>query len=382
MKKSLALIMALALIIALAAACGGTTNTPAAGTPPAGGGSSSSGGTSSGGASSGSTAPAGNNEEPWADKPEVTLIFTQHDPDQSTPGRYAHEWAELVRQESRGRIEIQVNNGGVLAGPTESLDAVQSGAVDVMMSLPHFYPGRFPMTDMLLMPFLPYESSLQASKVFVDIWENSDLLYSDPGYDNVKLIMFRANCESPIITVSKKIEKASDLNGLTLRAAVAPLVTWLAEFGGIGQGCPIGELFQNMQNGTFDGAITDWNAVDSFRLHDNCAKYFADEIVQYGMHFLLMNQQTYDRLSPENQAAIDRCSGKAALEVMANAWDDLTIKVKKDVVDEFGGEVYKIPPDELKKLRNAADKTNGQYVASLGEPGRQLYELIKEKLGM
>ena len=379
MKKFLALFLALAFIVAIAAACGGGGSAPAGGgSAPAGGGSAPAGGGSA--PAGGGSAPAGGGDEPWADKPEVTLIFTQHDPDHSTPGQYAHAWAELVRQESRGRIEIQVNNGGVLAGPTESLDAVQSGVVDVMMSLPHFYPGRFPMTDMLLMPFLPYKSSLHASEVFMYVWENSDLLQSDPGYDNVKLVMFRANCDSPIITVNKKLEKATDLKGLTLRAAVAPLVTWLAEFGGIGQGCPIGELFQNMQNGTFDGAITDWNAVDSFRFHDNCAKYFCDELVQFGMHFLLINQNTYDRLSPENKAAIDRASGMAALAVMANAWDDLSIKVKDDVVNEFGGEVYKLPPEELKILRDAADKTNAAYVASLGEPGRQLYELIMDRI--
>jgi len=376
MKKIIALLLIFAFLFALAA-CGGGTSSP----PPSGGGGGSSNTPappppSGGGTPAAPVAPAAPEEEPWADKPEVVLILTQQDPDHSLPGQYCFAWADAVYQESRGRIEVQVNNGGVIAGSTVLLDATQSGIADIAHGCPHFYPGRFPMTDMMIMPFMPYKSSVHASEVFMDVWENSNLLQTDPGWQGLKVLTLRAMCDVPIITATKKLSSAADLRGMRFRATIAPLQNWLAEFGAVGEGCPIGELFQNLQNGTFDGALTDWHGIYAFRFHDNCAKYFADEKVQFAMYFLIMNEDSYNRLSPENQAAIDRVSGMAAFEIMKTAWDDLAEQVKDEIVNQFGGEVYNLPADESRTLREAAERTNAAYVASLGEKGKQLYDLI------
>ena len=374
MKKIPALLLVFAMIFALAACGGGASSPP----PPPSGGTNTPAPPppSGGGTPAAPEAPAAPEEEPWADTPEVVLVLTQQDPDHSLPGQYCFAWADAVYQESRGRIEVQVNNGGVIAGSTILLDATQSGVADVAHGCPHFYPGRFPMTDMTIMPFMPYKSSVHASEVFMDIWENSDILQTDPGWKGVKVLTLRAMCDVPIITASKKLTSAADMRGMRFRATIAPLQNWLAELGAVGEGCPIGELFQNLQNGTFDGALTDWHGVFAFRFHDNCAKYFADEKVQFAMYFLIMNEDVYNRMSLENQAAIDRVSGMAAFEIMKSAWDDLAEQVKYEIENEFGGEVYNLPAGEINILREAAEKTNAAYVASQGDQGKKLYDLI------
>jgi len=365
-RRKIAIVLALVLALGLLAACnsgssdntnsGGNTNTSP---PPAGGGND---------------APPANSEEPWADRPEVTLILAGHDPDHSLPGQYTFAWAEAVFQESRGRIKIEVNNGGTIAGPTEVLDVAKSGVADLAFGLPSFFPGQFPMTDMLIMPYMPFETSVQASEAFWNIWSNTNLLQSDPGYSGVRVIMLRANCDTPIITANRKLNSANDLQGMTMRATIAPLVRWLGEFNATGQGCPIGELFQNLQNGAFDGALTDWHAIYSYRLYDNCAKYFADEKVQWNMYFFVMNESSYNRLSAENKAVIDRLSGPGAFAIMRDAWDDLTIETQALVLAESGNEIYHLPAAEAQRLRDAAERTNSAYVETLGEPGRQLWE--------
>lgn len=308
---------------------------------------------------------------------EVTLILTQHDPDASLPGQYCNAWAKMVFEKSGGRIAVEVNNGGSLAGPTASLDQVKSGVVDLAWGLQSFYPGQFAFTDGLSLPYLPYAGSAQASEVMMNIWENDDILQKDPGYKDTKVILIRANCDAPITTAKKKLNTAGDLKGMTIRSSSAPLVAWLKIFGATGQGCPITELFQNLQNGAFDGAITDWHGIDSFQLFDNCAKYFADERVQYNTYYFLMNKAVYDGLSVENKAVIDTCSGSAALDVMKYAWDEMTEGAKKKVAGK-DGEVYKLPADEHQKLVDAAIKVTQDYIAANGASARRLYERIIE----
>jgi TRAP-type C4-dicarboxylate transport system substrate-binding protein len=313
--------------------------------------------------------------EGFAETPEVSLMLTQHDPDNSLPGQYCHAWADMVYQQSKGRVEVIVNNGGSLAKPTESLDKVKDGAVDIAWGLQSFYPGQFPMSDGLSLPYLPYTSAAQASDIMMDIWENSDLLKSDTGYEGTKVILIRSNCDAPITTAKKKLETTDDLNGMTIRASAAPLVNWLGEFGATGKGCPINELFQNLQNGAFDGAVTDWHGIESFRLYDNCASYFADEQVQYNTYYFLINQAKYDSLSDENKAAIDACSGQAALDLMKDEWDKMKDTTTTSITDA-GGEVYKLSDAEHQKLVDAADKSNKQWISENGDAGQQLYDKI------
>jgi TRAP-type C4-dicarboxylate transport system substrate-binding protein len=375
MKKKWFIVLATVLALAMVfGACGSNTPEEPAETPPADAAETPP-------ADSAETPPAdaadtGGNEG-FAETPEVSLMLTQHDPDNSLPGQYCHAWADLVYQQSKGRIEVVVNNGGSLAKPTESLDKVKDGAVDLAWGLQSFYPGQFPMSDGLSLPYLPYTSAAQASEIMMDIWENSDLLKTDTGYEGTKVILIRSNCDAPITTAKKKLESTGDLNGMTIRASAAPLVNWLSEFGATGKGCPINELYQNLQNGAFDGAVTDWHGIESFRLYDNCAKYFADEQVQYNTYYFLMNQGKYDSLSDENKAVIDACSGQAALDLMKGEWDNMKETTTKSITDA-GGEVYKLSDAEHQKLVDAADKSNKQWISENSDAGQQLYDKIIE----
>jgi TRAP-type C4-dicarboxylate transport system substrate-binding protein len=211
----------------------------------------------------------------------------------------------------------------------------------------------------------------------MNIWENTDLLQGDSGYEDTKVLLIRSNCDTPVTTAKKKLAKVEDMGGMTVRASIEPLVNWLGEFGATGKGCPITELYQNLQNGAFDGTLTDWHGINSFKLYDNCAKYFADEKVQYSTYYFLMNESKYESLSDENKAVIDECSGMAALDVMKDAWDELSVSTK-DTIAETGGEVYSLSEAEHQKLLAAADKVGQDWIAKNGAKGQQLFDKINE----
>ncbi|MDR2295640.1 MAG: TRAP transporter substrate-binding protein DctP [Clostridiales Family XIII bacterium] len=312
--------------------------------------------------------------EASAAAPEVTLVLTQHDPDASLPGQYCFEWADLVKEKSGGRIEVQVNNGGSIAKPTESLGMVKEGTVDLAWGLQSFYPGEFPLTDGLSLPYLPFTSAEQASRTIMDIYENTDLLADE--YAGYKVILLRANCDAPIITTDKKLNTAADLSGLTLRATAAPIVSWLGAFGANAQGVPINELYSVLQNGAMQGAITDWHGIDSFKIYE-VAKEYADEKVQYNTYYFLMNKAKYDGLSDDLKAVIDDCSGQTALELMVDAWDNLTDSTKAKV-NENGGEIYTLPDAEHQKLVDAANEARDAWLGDNGDKGQQLYDKALE----
>ena len=366
MKKKIWLVVAAMLVLTMIlAACGGgggDTPEPAAPAPaqeqPA------------------APAPAPAEDEGFAATPDVRLLLTNHDPDGSLPGQYCFAWADLVFEKSKGRIVVDVNNGGSIAGPTESMNKVRDGSVDLAWGLQSFSPGEFPLSDGLSLPYLPYASAAQASEIIMDIYGSGAL---DSEYAGLKVILLRSNCDAPIITAKKKLDTTADLKGLTLRATADPLVAWLGEFGAKGQGCPIGELYQNLLQGTFDGALTDWHAINSFSLYE-AAQYYADEAVQYNTYFFVMNENKYNSLDPELQAVIDECSGASALDFMKGAWDDMT-NTAKQTATESGNDIYKMSDAEHQKLVDAAMKVQQQWVADNGAAGQQIFDRIAALAG-
>jgi TRAP-type C4-dicarboxylate transport system substrate-binding protein len=208
----------------------------------------------------------------------------------------------------------------------------------------------------------------------MDIYENTDLLADE--YAGYKVILLRANCDAPIITASKKLNTAADLNGLTLRATAAPIVSWLGAFGANAQGVPINELYSVLQNGAMQGAITDWHGIDSFKIFE-VAKEYADEKVQYNTYYFLMNKAKYDSLPSDLQAIIDECSGQTALELMVNAWDELTDSTKAKV-NENGGEIYTLPTEEHQKLVDAANGVRDSWISDNGDKAQQVYDKVLE----
>ena len=307
----------------------------------------------------------------WVNEPEYILVLSNHDIEQSLSGQYCIAWANMVKQKSKGRIEIQVNNGGAMAGPTESLDKVRGGSIDLAWGLQSLYPGRFPMSEALAIPCLPYKSSEHASKVAMDIWENTGLLDSD--YDGVKVILLRANCDAPIATRESKLNAAADLNGMTIYSSGALSTSWLGALGASGQEGAVSDLAQNLMQGSLDGATTDWHSINAFRIYE-VAQYFANEKVVFDTCFLLMNQDAYDWLPADLQAVIDECSGQAALDLMIDAWDDLSARAIEAY--SVACEIYKLPNAESQILRDAATQITEAWLARSGASEKEIYDAI------
>jgi TRAP-type C4-dicarboxylate transport system substrate-binding protein len=371
MKKKILIAIALMLVVSLAlAGCGGGGGSSDAQEEPS----------SAAPAEDADAAPADDtgaaDNEGFAEEPEVKLILTQHDPDESMPGQYCFAWAEMVREKSKGRIEIQVNNNGTLAKPAESLDMVRSGAVDLAWGLQSFYPDVFPLTDAIALPMLDLGTSAQAAQAVMDIWLNTDLLQDE--YKDYKVIMIRPSYTSPILT-NKKIEKIEDFQGMKMRISGAPLIDFFDRFNVKAEGVPINELYSVLQNGSFDGAVTDWHAVYSFKLWD-VAKYYADDKMTYTTYYFLMNLDKYNSLPDDLKAVIDECSNQNALDLNIDSWDTIVDEGRKGALDK-GDEIYNIDEETLAQMKVSAEESTKKWISDMeakGLRGQEMYDTLME----
>ena len=357
MKKKLLLLAVLTLVFAMAfAACGGEGEDAAQGSADADNG--------------GAPDTAGGDEA-------YTLVLTSHEPPTSEAANFINTWAATVQEASGDRIVIDINHGGALGGPTQTIDLVQNGSADIGFGLQSFYPSMFPMTDTICLPMLPFTSAVQASKTFWDFYENTDYLKDE--YSQYKVILLRTNCSAPIATNRLKISNIDQLKGMNVRAMAGPLNDFIIGLGASPVGVSIAELYSALENGTLDASTTDWHAIYSFKIFEP-TKFYADEKLLYNTYFFLMNKDSYAGLPADLQAVIDEYSGQGAMDINTDAWDVIE-ETAKEAVAANSGEVYTLPEAEHARLLSLADQVQKGWIEKMeasGYPAQDAYNKILE----
>lgn len=364
LKKKLALILSLGMILTLFAACGsGSGNSPAGDTSPAGD------------ASPASQAEAETPAAPADDGQTYTLSVHQHDPATSATGKFLDAWAASIKEASNGRLDIQVYHGGTLGGPRDTVDMVLNGTVDIGWGLQSFFPGVFPKSEVVMLPMIGLDSAVQASNVMWDLYDNYDLLKDE--YKDYHVLLLHANCSSPIASKSKNIQSVADMAGQNVRGNAGPPTNFIQDLGASPVGVPIGELYNAINNNTIDSVITDWHAIYSFKLYEQF-KYYVDEYIGVSSYFMLMNQGSYDKLPADLQQILDEYSGWKALEIAGTFWDDIEAEVRGIIANDYPDTVpYKLSAEEHDKLQAVADKTAQNWIAATPD-GQTLYDTTME----
>ena len=362
MKKKLALILALAMVFGMLAACGGGGN-DAADTPPA----------DDGGAAATTPADDGGSSEPAADGEVYTLTVHQHDPATSATGKFLDAWAAQVEEASGGRLNIDVYHGGTLGTAKDTVDMVLNGSVDIGWGLQSFFDGVFPMTEAVMLPMLDLQTSQQASEVMWHLYADYD--YLKPEYEDYHVLLLHANCQSPIASKNIDIQSVDDMVGQNVRGNAGPPTDFITDMGAAPVGVAIGELYNSISNNTIDSVITDWHAIYSFKLYE-LFNYYVDENIGVSTYFMLMNKDRYESLPEDLQQILDEYSGEKALEICGSYWDDVEAEVRDIIANDYpDAKVYKLSEEEHNTMNEVAQTTIDNWIAD-HENGQEIYDAV------
>lgn len=285
-------------------------------------------------------------------------------------------FAEDVAEATDGTVTIEIHPGGALTAPGDAYDNAAAGAIDIGWALHGYTPGRFPLTDVIELPFL-FENADQATNALWDLYDEFPELQDE--YGDVKVLALWTHDVGNLYTVDQAVPEP-DVSGLVLRAP-SPIQTSLIEaMGGAGVGMPAPELYDSLERGVIDGLMIGDTGVESFTLyevlnHVTVANFFV------GAEFIAMNQASWDSLSDAQQAAIDSLIGRDFSLVGAASYDGLNESAVNSW-DEWGLEVITV--DDLEPWRAAAQPVVEEWISARdadGQPGQAMYDRISEIAG-
>jgi TRAP-type C4-dicarboxylate transport system substrate-binding protein len=267
-------------------------------------------------------------------------------------------WAEEVAKRSNGTLNIRMYPGGALGPAPATFQRVKAGVADIGYSLQGFTSDQFPRSLVLEMPDAAQDNVSATRK----LWAVYDLIKDD--YQGVKVIGLLSTGPNVITTRDKLVRVPDDIKGLRLRVPSKMLGEVLTALGASPVFMNITEVYNAVQTGVLAGVVTGTSALRGFKLGE-VLKYYNDYAFGVSPQFVVMNQASYDKLSPEHKKIIDDTTGLNFSLKGAEVYDKEAIVQLKEEIDRGRGQAITITAEQRalwdKAVRAPLDKAVAEH---------------------
>lgn len=249
-------------------------------------------------------------EVPFIKPVKQTLRFAHSLPADSLYDKGAKRFAELVKQYTRGEIEIKVFAAAQFGTEQTTAKMCQFGTIDISLVAVNNASMWYPPLDIYIMPFL-FRDREHANKVlFGPLGQKIEKEYIEAS--GMRIISWFEWGDRGIFTNVKAINKPEDLNGIKIRVPKNQvMVDTYNHLGATATAIAWGEeLYSVIQRGHADGLEGPPQGMIEMKFYD-FLKYYSDINVFYGLADVLINEKVFQALSEENQQAIVRAGQEA-----------------------------------------------------------------------
>jgi len=260
----------------------------------------------------------------------------------------------MVDEMSEGQLTARVYGAGEIVPPFEVFDAVSQGVADAGHGAAYYWKGKVPSS--VFFTSVPF--GLNAQEINSWIYQGGGLELWQEGYAPSNLIRLSGGITGVQMEgwFNKEINSIEDLKGLKMRIpGLAGEV--FASVGGTPVRIPGGEIYTSLQTGVIDGAewVGPYNDL-ALGLHEVAEYYYYPGWHEPGaMLEFIVNKDSFDAL-PENLQAIVTVASRSANQKMLDEYTARNNAALRQLIDEHGVKLRRLPDDVLAALAHGADK--------------------------
>jgi TRAP-type C4-dicarboxylate transport system substrate-binding protein len=295
--------------------------------------------------------------------------------DQHAMSQWLIRWSDNLEKQSGGRISVKRFPGSQMGPVQQHYDFARTGQADVAWFLHGATPGRFPLTEIVQLPYLVGSAEI-GTKVLNDAELRTK--YLDAEHKGVKVLLLLTHQPGNIHTTKVPIRTVEDMKGLRIRFASPTIRDFVAALGGTPVGVQPTEQVEQLQKGTIDGVFIDYGGAGIAFKMGGILKY-STEMYSYVSSFGIgMNETFWSKLPPDLQEMVIK-SVTGVEKQVGEAWDGLDVPGKKALMDG-GGEAIKLSAAEDAKFRKigaAVDEAKVKDLEGKGMPSRAVYTAMK-----
>lgn len=275
--------------------------------------------------------------------------------------------AEQIAAETNGELTLTPYPSMQLGGkPPELMRQAQDGTVDMVFTLPGYTGAQFPRLQMMELPGLRPDG-MAATELMWDLLEGDHL---GGEFDGLKVVALWAADDAMLYTRDKPIRSVEDVAGMLLRTPSAPQAAQIEKMGGTPVAMPIPQLYPQLERGVIDGAMVPSTTILDFRTHE-VANYFTLSGPLFGrsQFTIVMNEGSYNSLSDEHKAVIDKLTGEDLSRKATQVYLDRAEESIAFVREAEGKEVIEWSAEEQAKVAEVLRPIYDEWLSQMEDQG-------------
>lgn len=289
--------------------------------------------------------------------------------------KFIDPWCAKIKEESNGRLECEVYPSMQLGGsPPQLINQARDGVADLVLTLPGYTPGRFPVSEVFELPFIMKDQKA-TSRALWDFVQESAM----DEFRGVKPIATWLNGAYHIHLRDKKVTRLEDMNGLRVRAPSRLGNQMLQALGATPVGMPVPQMSESLSRGVIDAAMVPWEVIPSTRAHE-MTKFHAEPASDAAMisatMIFVMNERKYNSLPNDLKRIIDKNSGRETSAWVSAEFEAANAAGRNAALNR-GNDVYPIPANEMDRWIKATRPVVDGWIADMdkrGANGQALYD--------
>ena len=226
-------------------------------------------------------------------------------------------WIEKVKVATEGRVRIELLSAPIGPPPAHFNFAVK-GIADITYGVHNYTTGRFSSTQIAELPFLGNSSEV-LSVAWQRIYER-ELLHLDEHKGTHLLGVYTHGPGQ--LWFNKKYESLDSIKGLKVRIGGGIAQSSSKALGLVPLQAPVTKAYELLSGGVADGIQLPSESISFFKLDRIIKQGFIFDGGLYNVSmFLVMNKKKWNKLSQDDQKAINSVSGEALAKMAGKAWD-------------------------------------------------------------
>lgn len=305
---------------------------------------------------------------------KLNLALESGDKD-TAQGKSMQAWVKLIEERSDKKIRVKVFYQGELGGQQELFDQLVKGNIDMMLTWP-----QTSYDDRMGVNYIPY---------LVLGWEDAMKSYGkdgwlkkliEPIFNDIGLKYFGPYPEGfgGVATKDRYATNYASAQGLKVRSQpIFPLPQTIKAMGF--QPVPIdwSEVYTSIQTGVVDGDSSNVIFWDYEYFRDQL-DFFVHTEHNFSSYALLMNNDSWKKLSPEHQKILEETAAEVITKQFADAKneDDKWIKTAQEA-----GIEYIVPTDQEKSewIEKVRVEVWPEIETKLGKP---IMDIVRENASL
>ncbi|MGE5145271.1 MAG: TRAP transporter substrate-binding protein [Candidatus Eiseniibacteriota bacterium] len=304
----------------------------------------------------------------------VTLRMHTHVPTVSGSYKNLKWWAEKVEKEAGGALKIEIYGSMQLGGKAPDVyDQVKNGVVDLGWTLPGYKAGLFPATSVFELPFIGAPAHIVSPAVDAFLRE-----YGKQEWGAVHPIVFHSAGLSVFHMKTRKIETLEDFKGLKIRTPSSISTDALAALGATPVPIPSLKMTEALMHDVVDGVVAPWSIALAIRAID-VAKFHTETTLHEPTLAMIMNKESYAKLSPNLKKVIDANSGEWLAKEFGKRWehDDMPGIARAKTLNH---PIIRVSAEEEARWRKLCEPVYASWIKERdahGQPGAKMVEAAK-----